>query len=69
MYFLLQLLAYDGGSPAKSGSVDISIVIIDANDNAPAFSQPVYNVTVAEDTAVRTTILQVGTSISKLMAF
>ncbi|XP_036451375.1 protocadherin beta-16-like [Colossoma macropomum] len=43
------LTATDGGSPQKSGTVVIHIDVLDANDNAPAFSQSVYRVTLAEN--------------------
>ncbi|XP_061463306.1 protocadherin gamma-A4-like [Rhineura floridana] len=45
----LILTAFDGGDPAKSGTTQIHISVLDANDNAPIFSQPVYTVTVAEN--------------------
>ncbi|XP_037403058.1 protocadherin beta-16-like isoform X29 [Pygocentrus nattereri] len=45
----LILTATDGGSPQKSGTVVIHITVLDANDNAPVFSQSVYRVTLAEN--------------------
>ncbi|KAL6472179.1 hypothetical protein MHYP_G00183670 [Metynnis hypsauchen] len=45
----LILTATDGGSPQKSGTVVIHINVLDANDNAPVFSQSVYRVTLAEN--------------------
>ncbi|XP_017572398.1 protocadherin gamma-A11-like [Pygocentrus nattereri] len=45
----LILTAFDGGSPQKSGTVKITVVVIDANDNPPVFSQPVYRVSLPEN--------------------
>ncbi|XP_067374409.1 protocadherin gamma-A11-like isoform X36 [Channa argus] len=56
----LTLTAYDGGNPQKSGSVKINIVVLDANDNAPVFSQSVYRVTVPENSPKGTVILRVS---------
>ncbi|XP_062380271.1 protocadherin gamma-C3-like [Sardina pilchardus] len=38
----LILSAYDGGTPKRSGSVIINVKVLDANDNVPVFTQPVY---------------------------
>ncbi|XP_019119446.2 protocadherin gamma-A11 isoform X29 [Larimichthys crocea] len=56
----LTLTAFDGGNPQKSGSVKINIVVLDANDNAPVFSQSVYRVTVPENASRGTVILTVS---------
>ncbi|NXX47676.1 PCDBG protein, partial [Tricholaema leucomelas] len=45
----LLLTATDGGSPPRSGTAQIRIVVLDANDNAPVFSRKVYEVRLAED--------------------
>ncbi|XP_026186692.1 protocadherin gamma-A11-like [Mastacembelus armatus] len=55
----LILTAFDGGNPQKSGSVKINVVVLDANDNAPVFTQSVYRVTVAENASRDTVILRV----------
>ncbi|XP_076020922.1 protocadherin gamma-A11-like [Genypterus blacodes] len=56
----LILTAYDGGDPPKSGSVKINVIVIDANDNAPVFSQAVYRVTVPENAPMGTLMLRVS---------
>ncbi|XP_063269770.1 protocadherin beta-15-like [Prinia subflava] len=33
------VIAEDGGSPPRSGTIEISVVILDVNDNAPVFTQ------------------------------
>ncbi|NWV41519.1 PCDG7 protein, partial [Grantiella picta] len=55
----LILTATDNGSPVKSGSTTIQIMVLDGNDNAPEFTQSVYKVTVREDVAVGSRVLQV----------
>ncbi|XP_043112461.1 protocadherin gamma-A11-like [Puntigrus tetrazona] len=56
----LTLTAFDGGNPQKSGTVKITVTVIDVNDNTPAFSQSVYRVSLAENAAVGTVILAVS---------
>ncbi|XP_042646303.1 protocadherin beta-15-like [Tyto alba] len=36
------VIAVDGGSPPRSGTTQIHIVILDVNDNAPIFTQELY---------------------------
>ncbi|NXR31430.1 PCDG7 protein, partial [Zosterops hypoxanthus] len=55
----LILTATDKGSPMKSGSATIQIIVLDGNDNAPEFTQSVYKVTVREDVPVGSRMLQV----------
>ncbi|XP_075020927.1 protocadherin gamma-A10-like [Calonectris borealis] len=55
----LILTATDSGSPVKSGSTTIQIIVLDGNDNAPEFTEPVYKVTVREDVAVGSRVLRV----------
>ncbi|NWZ42533.1 PCDG7 protein, partial [Brachypodius atriceps] len=56
----LILIATDNGSPMKSGSTTIQIIVLDGNDNAPEFTQSVYKATVREDVAVGSRVLQVS---------
>ncbi|TRY86220.1 hypothetical protein DNTS_035618, partial [Danionella cerebrum] len=55
----LILTGIDGGDPARSGTTQITIKILDANDNAPVFEQDLYEVKVKENTAPGTVILTV----------
>uniref|UniRef100_A0A8D0HGC8 Cadherin domain-containing protein n=1 Tax=Sphenodon punctatus TaxID=8508 RepID=A0A8D0HGC8_SPHPU len=49
----LTLTATDGGDPVRSGTVQIRVIVLDANDNAPVFSQPsVYKVSVLENAPI-----------------
>ncbi|XP_076861954.1 protocadherin gamma-A11-like isoform X17 [Brachyhypopomus gauderio] len=45
----LILTAADGGSPQRTGTVSIRVVVQDANDNAPIFTQAVYKASVVEN--------------------
>ncbi|XP_046715398.1 protocadherin gamma-A11-like isoform X14 [Silurus meridionalis] len=45
----LILTAFDGGSPPKSGTVKITVHVMDANDNAPVFSQTLYRASLPEN--------------------
>ncbi|XP_061442255.1 protocadherin gamma-A6-like isoform X17 [Rhineura floridana] len=45
----LILTAIDGGDPVRSSTAKIQVIVIDANDNAPVFSQPIYELRVKEN--------------------
>ncbi|XP_049324712.1 protocadherin beta-16-like isoform X36 [Astyanax mexicanus] len=47
--FTLMLTATDGGEPVLSGTVQIHVTVLDANDNAPVFTQKAYNAVVIEN--------------------
>uniref|UniRef100_U3IDL7 Cadherin domain-containing protein n=1 Tax=Anas platyrhynchos platyrhynchos TaxID=8840 RepID=U3IDL7_ANAPP len=53
----LVLRAIDGGEPARTGTARIRVSVLDANDNAPMFSQAVYAVHVPEDVPVGSTLV------------
>uniref|UniRef100_A0A672FWZ6 Cadherin domain-containing protein n=1 Tax=Salarias fasciatus TaxID=181472 RepID=A0A672FWZ6_SALFA len=57
---MLLLSAFDGGSPQRSGSVVIHVTVLDANDNEPVFSQPVYKAQLAENSPLDTVVLTVS---------
>uniref|UniRef100_A0A8C7Q231 Cadherin domain-containing protein n=1 Tax=Oncorhynchus mykiss TaxID=8022 RepID=A0A8C7Q231_ONCMY len=58
----LKLIAVDGGNPQRSGTVNIEITVLDANDNAPVFNQSVYRATVMENAPKGTYITTVNAS-------
>ncbi len=58
----LVLTAVDGGDPQLSGTSKIHIKILDANDNAPVFTQSVYKATVVENSPKGTVVIRVEAS-------
>nr|XP_044988507.1 protocadherin gamma-A3 isoform X6 [Jaculus jaculus] len=55
----LDLMASDGGDPALSGKLGIQVIVSDANDNPPVFTQPEYHVSVLENVPVGTRLITV----------
>ncbi|XP_076020932.1 protocadherin beta-16-like [Genypterus blacodes] len=58
----LVLTAVDGGEPQMSGTMQILITVLDVNDNAPVFTQPVYKATVTENSPRGTIVTTVTAS-------
>ncbi|XP_014863725.1 PREDICTED: protocadherin gamma-A12-like [Poecilia mexicana] len=56
----LRLTALDGGSPQRSGTVVIHVTVLDANDNAPVFSQAVYKASLPENSPIGTVVITVS---------
>ncbi|XP_032052992.1 protocadherin alpha-2-like [Aythya fuligula] len=56
----LVLTAIDGGRPPLTGTVELVVSVLDANDNAPQFNQSVYKVQVLESAAEGTLVSRVG---------
>ncbi|XP_060032946.1 protocadherin-16 [Erinaceus europaeus] len=56
--FQLQIEARDGGQPALSATLLVTVAVLDANDHAPAFPVPAYSVEVPEDVPAGTLLLQ-----------
>ncbi|KAI3351191.1 hypothetical protein L3Q82_005747 [Scortum barcoo] len=56
----LVLIASDGGEPHRSGTVRIHITVLDANDNAPVCSQPLYKADVKENSPEGTVVTTVN---------
>ncbi|XP_069725589.1 protocadherin gamma-A10-like [Phaenicophaeus curvirostris] len=53
----LVLRATDGGEPSRTGTARLRVAVLDANDNAPVFSQAEYAVRVPEDVPVGSTLV------------
>uniref|UniRef100_A0AAY4BDH0 Cadherin domain-containing protein n=1 Tax=Denticeps clupeoides TaxID=299321 RepID=A0AAY4BDH0_9TELE len=58
----LTLTAFDGGDPSKSSSMKINIIVLDTNDNVPAFTQHVYRGEVAENAGRGAVVASVSAS-------
>ncbi|XP_028315707.1 protocadherin gamma-A11-like isoform X22 [Gouania willdenowi] len=58
----LLLTALDGGSPQRSGTVVIHVTVLDANDNAPVFSQSVYKASLPENSPADAVVVTVSAS-------
>ncbi|XP_063732756.1 protocadherin beta-16-like [Eleginops maclovinus] len=58
----LLLTAVDGGEPQRSGTMQIHITVLDANDNAPVFTQNIYKASVKENAVTGTIITKVSAS-------
>ncbi|CAM5160396.1 unnamed protein product [Natator depressus] len=56
----LLLTATDGGKPELTGTVQLVITVLDANDNAPAFNQSVYEVSLYENAANGTLVIKLN---------
>ncbi|XP_029917165.1 protocadherin alpha-8-like [Myripristis murdjan] len=56
----LVLTAVDGGKPPRSGTLQLNINVIDANDNAPAFSKQLYKARVSENAARGTVVIKLN---------
>nr|XP_061793182.1 protocadherin gamma-A11-like [Nerophis lumbriciformis] len=53
------LTAVDGGNPTKSGSLNVTVIVLDSNDNQPIFTQEVYSVTLSENVKLGTRVIMV----------
>ncbi|XP_010386498.1 protocadherin alpha-10 isoform X23 [Rhinopithecus roxellana] len=58
----LLLTATDGGKPEFTGSVSLLILVLDANDNAPIFDRPVYEVKMYENQVNQTLVIWLNAS-------
>uniref|UniRef100_A0A672FMV1 Si:ch73-379j16.2 n=1 Tax=Salarias fasciatus TaxID=181472 RepID=A0A672FMV1_SALFA len=57
----LLVTAVDGGKPQRSGTLNVSIIVLDSNDNRPIFSQEIYQISIKEN-------IHVGTSVFRMNA-
>ncbi|XP_040290283.1 protocadherin alpha-C2 isoform X2 [Bufo bufo] len=56
----LLLTAIDGGSPAKSGTAQISIRVMDTNDNTPFFDKSTYKASLLENSPTGTLVVKLN---------
>ncbi|XP_026185825.1 protocadherin alpha-2-like isoform X3 [Mastacembelus armatus] len=56
----LLLTAIDGGKPPRSGTLQLTVNVIDVNDNIPTFSKSLYKVRVKENAAPGTVVMKLN---------
>ncbi|XP_073342591.1 protocadherin alpha-3-like [Pagrus major] len=56
----LLVTAVDGGKPPRSGTLNVSIIVLDSNDNRPVFSQEIYQISIQENVPVGTSIFKMN---------
>ncbi|XP_077042742.1 protocadherin alpha-13-like isoform X10 [Agelaius phoeniceus] len=56
----LVLTATDGGRPSLTGTMELVISVLDANDNAPQFNQSVYKVQLPENATEGTLVIRLN---------
>ncbi|XP_012583216.1 PREDICTED: protocadherin beta-6-like [Condylura cristata] len=56
----LTLTALDGGTPPRSGTIRIQILVLDSNDNAPEFAQEFYEVRIPENKPLGSLVITVS---------
>ena len=57
--YMFTVRALDSGIPALTGSVSVTVSILDSNDQPPLFTQSVYAASVSENEPIRTSVLTV----------
>ncbi|XP_063784648.1 protocadherin gamma-C5-like isoform X17 [Pseudophryne corroboree] len=58
----LILTAIDGGDQPRSGTTQISVVVLDINDNAPTFDLSSYKISVLENLPLNTVVIKLNAS-------
>ncbi|XP_035983152.1 protocadherin alpha-2 isoform X3 [Fundulus heteroclitus] len=56
----LILTAFDGGKPSRSGTLTLTVHVMDINDNSPVFTQSLYKAQVHENTPLQSSVLTVS---------
>ncbi|XP_058533390.1 protocadherin beta-9-like [Ochotona princeps] len=56
----LTLTALDGGSPPRSGTASVRIVVLDVNDNPPLFAHDLYETQIPEDSPTGSLVIKVS---------
>ncbi|XP_008584121.1 PREDICTED: protocadherin alpha-8-like, partial [Galeopterus variegatus] len=58
----LLLTATDGGKPELTGTVEVLVTVLDANDNAPVFDRTLYTVKLPENVSIGTLVINPNAS-------
>ncbi|XP_062874781.1 protocadherin Fat 4 [Trichomycterus rosablanca] len=57
--YTLTVIATDKGRPPLSSTMEVTMVVLDVNDNTPSFSQNIYDIEIEENMLTGTDVLQV----------
>uniref|UniRef100_UPI00398F28FC protocadherin Fat 4 n=1 Tax=Pristiophorus japonicus TaxID=55135 RepID=UPI00398F28FC len=57
--YTLTVIATDKGEPPLSSSMDVTVIVLDVNDNTPVFQQLLYKVEISENTLSGIDLIQV----------
>uniref|UniRef100_A0A3B4TVX1 Protocadherin Fat 4 n=1 Tax=Seriola dumerili TaxID=41447 RepID=A0A3B4TVX1_SERDU len=60
--YTLTVVATDKGEPPLSSTMDVTMMVLDVNDNTPSFSQNIYDIEIEENTLTGTDVIQVFAS-------
>uniref|UniRef100_A0A8D0CWR8 FAT atypical cadherin 4 n=1 Tax=Sander lucioperca TaxID=283035 RepID=A0A8D0CWR8_SANLU len=60
--YTLTVVATDKGEPRLSSTMDVTMMVLDVNDNTPSFSQNIYDIEIEENTLTGTDVIQVFAS-------
>lgn len=60
--YTLTVVAMDKGEPPLSSTMDVTMMVLDVNDNTPSFSQNIYDIEIEENTLTGTDVTQVFAS-------
>ncbi|CAI5652133.1 unnamed protein product, partial [Oreochromis niloticus] len=56
----LVVTAVDGGKPPRSGTLNVTVIVLDINDNRPMFTKEIYEISVPENVLVGTKIFKIN---------
>lgn len=60
--YSLIIMATDKGDPPLSSTMEVTMMVLDVNDNTPSFSQNIYDIEIEENTLTGTDVLRVFAS-------
>ncbi|XP_016110127.1 protocadherin Fat 4 [Sinocyclocheilus grahami] len=60
--YSLTIVATDKGEPPLSSSMEVTMIVLDVNDNTPSFSQNIYDIEIEENTLSGADVVQVFAS-------
>ncbi|XP_060583355.1 protocadherin-7-like isoform X2 [Ruditapes philippinarum] len=60
--YRVKVIVSDGGNPVQSESLEITVNVLDENDNSPEFLSTVYNKTIDENIPINSVILTISAS-------